>query len=350
MTAMLDEVIFQRKMEPTESAFSAAVPQGWLIEGGVVRANHMLQKVSAQTIEAKVDASIKRDPSGSVMIRACPEIKYCDMRMSPAGMMGLFQPGSNYMGMIVCPLMPAQQFLVQVVFPWAHPQASQAQLVETHPLPERAGQYQQMAVARRLPFTYDSSLVTYTYVEGGITYKEKATTVIENMGQIAAGMWSNKATSYYRAPLAEFDAWEPVLKHIENSVQVNNQWLAQEIVSQEFLSKMFLNAQQAEQARNQRMLEGQHELQDIDRQMVEHRQHTMAEISNDNYLTLMQLEEYINPYTNQMDTGSNQWNYRWVNSSGDEFYSNTESDDPNNSLALNNNEWKRSAVRPRFPQ
>jgi len=112
MTTTPGNIIFQRKMEPTEGAFSVAVPQGWLIEGGIVRANHITQKISAQTIEAKVDASIKRDPSGSVMIRACPEIKYCDMRMSSVGRMGLFPPGSNYMGMIVWPVMPAQQFLV----------------------------------------------------------------------------------------------------------------------------------------------------------------------------------------------------------------------------------------------
>jgi hypothetical protein len=67
----------------------------------------MVQMVSAQTIKAKVDFALKADPSGTVMIRWCPEVKYCDPRQSPAGMMGMFPPGSSYGGMIVCPLMPA---------------------------------------------------------------------------------------------------------------------------------------------------------------------------------------------------------------------------------------------------
>jgi hypothetical protein len=159
MTDTPANLVFERKNEPTEGAFSAAVPQGWLIQGGVMRANHMTQVVSAQTIEAKVDVSIKSDPAGGVMIRFCPQIKYCDVRMTPAGMMGLFPPGSNYQGMIVCPVMPAQQFAAQMMFPWAHPQASQAQMLEAHPVPEHVQPFQQQAAARGLPFTYDSSLI-----------------------------------------------------------------------------------------------------------------------------------------------------------------------------------------------
>jgi hypothetical protein len=344
-----ESIIFQRKSEPTEGAFSAAVPQGWEIKGGVMRANPMNQAVSAQTIEAKVDVGIQQDASGKVMIRFCPQIKYCDMRYSPAGAMGLFPPGSNYQGMIVCPVMPAQQFLAQMMFPWAHPQASQAQMVEAKPVPEHVQPMQQQAAGRGLPFTYDGCLATITYVEGGVAYREMALCIIENMGQMAAGMWSNRVTRYYRAPAEEFNTWEPVLKHIESSVEINQQWLAQEIVRQEFLSKMFRNAQEAQQARNQRALEVQRELQETNRQIVEHRQRTNAEIRNDHYLTMTNQEEYINPYTQQVDTGSNQWNYRWVNDHGDEFYSNGESDDPNHVQELNSTEWKRSAIRPRFP-
>ncbi len=44
------------------------------------------------------------------------------------------------------------------------------------------------------------------------------------------------------------------------------------------------------------MLEMQHHLQEMHRQIVEHRRRTNAEIHNDAYLTLMSLEEYVNPY------------------------------------------------------
>lgn len=216
---------FHRRTEPNEGAFSLSVPQGWQIEGGISRSDLMHQVIDAQSIEAKLDFTVKRDGIGSVLIRWCPEMKYCDLSMSPAGMMGMFPPGSNYQGMLVYPVMSAQ----------------------------------------------------------------------------------------------------------------------------EFLSRSFLNAQQASQARNRRRLEIQQHLQQLDREIVEHRQRTNAEIHSDAYLNLMNQEEYVNPYTNEHETGSNQWDYRWVTEDGNEYYTNNEDDDPSIPSILNRSDWKRTAVRPRFP-
>lgn len=77
---------------------------------------------------------------------------------------------------------------------------------------------------------------------------------------------------------------------------------------------------------------------------------TNAEIHNDNYLTLMNQEEYINPFTNEPETGSNQWQYRWVTAGGEEFYTDNEDHNPNVWGLLNASDWRRTAVRPRFPQ
>lgn len=344
--------VFQRRTEPNEGAFSLSVPQGWLLEGGISRANLMHQVIDAQSIEAKLDFTVKRDPAGSVLIRWCPDVKYCDMRMSPAGMMGMFPPGSNYQGMIVSPLMSPQDFLTQVVFPWAHPQASQVEIVtrQNQPLLVQGYQSRMAALGVPTPFSYEGGTVTFTYAEGGTRFLEKTYTVIENMGPMAAGMWSNKETMLLRAPEGEFEAWEPVLHHIHESVDLDLQWLAREIASQEMLSQSFLNAQQASMARDRRMLEIQRQMQDIDHQIAEHRRRTNAEIQNDAYLTLMDLEEYVNPYTNEPELGSNQWDYRWVTEDGDEFYTDNPDADPNIPSALNRSDWKRTAVRPRFPQ
>jgi hypothetical protein len=348
----VNTVVFQRRMEPNEEAFSLSVPHGWLLEGGIFRADLMHQMINVQSIEAKLDFTVKRDAAGSVLIRWCPEMKYCDVSMSPAGMMGFFPPGSNYQGMVVSPVMPAQQFIVQFVFPWAHPEATQVQVVAQQSQPMLVQSYQRRMAALGLPaqFNYDGGIVTFTYVEGGVRFKEKTYAVIENMGPMAGGMWSNKDTIITRAPEDEFEAWEPVLQHIRESVKIGHQWLAREIVNQEFLSRSFLNAQQASMARDRRMLEIQQQLQQLDRQIVEHRQRTNAEIQNDAYLNLMNQEEYVNPYTNEPETGSNQWQYRWVTEDGAEFYTDNEDDDPNTPSLLNRSDWKRTAVRPRFPQ
>jgi hypothetical protein len=348
----VSRVVFQRMTEPNEGAFTVAVPQGWQIEGGIIRANLMNQVVDAQSIEPKVDFSVKRDAAGSVMIRWGPEIKYCDLRMTPAGMMGMFPPGSYYQGMMVSPVVPAAQFLIQFAFPWAHPQASQVEVLsqETQPLLVQGYQRRIAAMGIPLNFQYDGGLVTFSYLESGTRYREKAQTVIENMGPVAGGMWSNKDTVLMRAAENEFDAWEPILHHIRESVKISQPWLAREIVNQEFLSQSFLNAQQASMARDRRMLEVQQQLQQMDRQIVDHRQRTNAEIQNDQYLNLMNLEEYVNPHTNEIDIGSNQWHHRWANGNGDEFYTDDETIDPNVSSLLNCSDWKRTPVRPRFPQ
>ena len=98
------------------------------------------------------------------------------------------------------------------------------------------------------------------------------------------------------------------------------------------------------------MLEIQRQVQDIDREIVEHRQRTNAEIQNDVFLTLTDQEEYTNPYTGDVDVGSNQWQCRWVTEDGDEFYVDDDWVDPNVSWELNRTDWKRTKVRPRFPQ
>ena len=341
---------FVRQAEPNEGAFTLSLPQGWLVEGGILRADMTRQVVDAQSIEAKLDFTVKRDPTGTVAIRWCPTIKYCDVRMSPAAM--FFPRGSNYSGMIVWPLMAAQDFLTQNVFPWAHPQARDVRVVEGRQEPALVEHYKRTMARLGIPtpFSYEGATVTFAYLEGGVQFKEAAYTVIENMGAMAAGMWSNKDTLLFRAPVDEFETWEPVLHHILASVQINPQWLAREIANQEMLSRAFLNAQQAQQARERRMLEIQRQMQQVDREITAHRSRTNAEIQNDAYLALMGQEEFYNPHTGEVETGSDAWQYRWVSADGAEFYTDREEDDPNIPGLLNHTDWARTPVRKRFPQ
>jgi len=331
-------LVFQRKSEPRENAFSILVPSGWQTEGGIFRVEPTAQGGAAQSIAAKLDFAVKKDRQGSVMIRWLPDVLFFDMRYSPAGQMGLFPPGSNYNGMTVNPLMSALQFISQIAFPYAHPQASGVQIVEQKPLPQLAQNYLQRvrAAMPQLTFSYDAGLMTVTYRENGINYKEKILAVIENWGQMGAGMWGNKETFLIRAPANEFADWEPVFSVIQNSVIINPQWLAGEI--------------QGQIKRGEIMINTQREIQRIDREIVEHRQKTNAEIHNNMFLTLTDQEEYVNPYTKKVEIGSNQWRFRWVNESGDVIYTNDENYDPRTDVNLNRTDFKRTPVRKRFPR
>jgi len=197
---------------------------------------------------------------------------------------------------------------------------------------EKQAQLQQMAAS----FSYDAALVTVKYSEGGTEYEEKMVGAVENYGQLGAGLWGNRSTMFARAPAGQMEKWAPVFMTVQNSVKIDSQWLMGELKGQ--------------QQRNQIALQTQQELNRIDKEIVEHQQKTNAEINNDMYLTLTGQEEYVNPYTKEVDTGSNEWNHRWVSEGGQVVYTNDQNYDPNADPALSKVEFKKSEARPRFPQ
>ena len=333
-----ETMVFTRVNEPKEHAFSILIPKGWHVEGGIFRVNPLTQGGPSQSIVAKLDFTVKKDQSGTVMIRWLPDVLYFDASWSPAGQMGMFPPGSNYQGMTVYPLMPALDFISQVAFPYAHPQASSVQIVEQQSLPQVAQKYQQrvLAIMPQLTFSYDAGLLSVTFQEGGNRYKEKMFAVIENWGQLGAGMWGNKETFFLRTPVNEFAEWAPIFSIIQNSVKLNPQWLAGEIRGQIKRGEIAARTQA--------------EIQRIEREITAHRQKTNAEIHNDMFLTLTDLEEYVNPYTNEIEVGSNQWQFRWVNESDEVIYTNNEEYNPNHDVELKRSDFKKTPIRKRFPQ
>lgn len=330
-------MIFQRISEKTENAFSLLVPIGWQTSGGIMRINPITQGGAAQSIAAKVDFSVKNNNQGSVMIRWLPDVLFFDARWSPAGQMGLYSPGSNYNGMTVEPIMPAAQFLQQIAFPYAHPQATKVRVIEQKSLPQTAQKFQQRvhSALPQLTFSYDAGLITVEYQENGISYREKMIGLIENWGQLGAGMWGNQETLLIRTPADEFDKWQSTLSIVQNSVKINSKWLAGEIRGQQQRGQIMINTMQ--------------EMQQIERAIGEHRQKTNAEIHNDMFLTLTDQEEYVNPFTNEIEYGSNQWKYRWINPNGDVIYTDKEEYDPRVDVQLNRTDYKRTPVRQRFP-
>jgi len=57
--------------------------------------------------------------------------------------------------------------------------------------------------------------------------------------------------------------------------------------------------------------------------------------------------QYLNPYTKEVEVGSNQWQHRWINESGDVIYTDNESYDLTTDFNLNRNDYKRSKIRER---
>jgi len=340
-------ITFTRQSEPREQAFTLLVPEGWQLEGGILRVSPLTHSV--QSLAANVDLAVKCDAAGTRMIRFLPSMTYFDPRRSQLGMMGMMPYGSSYQGMPVYPVLPPAQFLAQVVLPYAH-QGQALYRVEMIAQRERPDLIQEMETMGRVPppgGSRSAGEAHFQYTENGQSFEEKAAGVVQDTGQMGAGMWSNHQTTLRRAPRGELAAWERVFDLIGHSIQPNPAWQQEEKQAQQIATSMFMERQQAEQLRARRALEAQRSLQAARQEMVEHTRQTHADARNDAYLFLTGQEEYLNPYTGEVDTASNQWNHRWVTADGREFYSDDESDNPNDNTALRQWEWQRTPVRPR---
>ena len=313
-----------RHAEPKEGAFTVLLPEGWIFEGGVLRLNPAGGPMNS--VGAKIEFAEKSDPAGTVMMHWLPNISYKDPRLVPG-----FQVGSNYMGMPVVPVMDAQTFLAQWVFPRQRPQAQRVEMVNRKPLGKLVQQYQQKA-ATGLPSRFDGALLTVTYDEGGVHYKEQMAAVIEVV-EGSTGWWSNHDTLMVRAPAGEFEKMRPLFSTIQGSLQGNPQWVAGE------------NRGAAQRSRN--ALDTQRHLQHEQAQIVDNRRKVNAEIRHEHWLDITGQEEYVNPHTGKVELYSNQWKHRWQSGHGDVVLSNDPNYDPNHDPNADHTDYKRSGVRPR---
>ncbi len=325
-------IYFKKVTEPNEGAFELLVPKGWQTKGGIFRLDPIQNGGAGNSIAAKYDFVVYNNESLDVQIRWLPDYLFMDMRNSPAA--AFFPEGSNNNGMLVMNKTDPVSFIMQVVLPYAHPGIQNVKKTDEKPLTGIATAYHEYASKTpMLTMSYSAAQVNIEYSENGKVYEEVIVAVIEDWGQMGAGMWGNKSCLYIRAPKGEMKGWAPVLETIHTSVVINIQWLIGEIKGQ--------------QVRGGELTKVQQQIQNIDKDIAALRQKTNHEIHNDMYLTLTDQEEYINPYTNELETGTNQWDHRWQNDLGEIIYTNNESYDPNTDPNMQVSGFKRSVIRKR---
>jgi hypothetical protein len=87
------------------------------------------------------------------------------------------------------------------------------------------------------------------------------------------------------------------------------------------------------------------EIRRIDREIVQKTTINREEIMNDNYLVLTGQEEYVNPHTNQVETDTDAYRYRWTTPGGDVYYTNQEEENPN--TFFHKTDYIRTPIRKR---
>lgn len=305
------------------------VPKGWQTGGGIYRIDPTAGGGSGNAIDAKVDFTIS-SPDGKTMMRFLPDMNYFDMRYSPAGQMGMFPTGSNYNGMMVIPYLTAEAFITNVVIPYAHPGLENYTVKESRHSPELIELVQNEDRYIGIPFSYDAGITDITYNEKGDQYREVIVAVTQDFGQMGAGLWKNRHTFFVRAPEATFENMVPLFHEMIGSVRINMQWLIGEV--------------QAQVRRGEVSAEVLRKMQQMDQEIHASHAQTNAQINKDMFLNLTGQEEYLNPYTNKVETGSNEWNYRWTNAGNEIIYTNDINYNPNQDQLLNRDDFKLTPV------
>lgn len=334
-------VSFQRQWEPKEHAYSFLVPAGWIVEGGMFHVDPTQANGTANSIDGKCDLAVKKDAAGTVTFRWLPVWNYCDMSQSSqfSMMAGMFPVGSRYQGMEVRP-MPDYGSFLQQLFQTLHPAASDVNIVEVKPMPELAEVYRKInkAVDEQLQAIglgssrYDAGGLIVEYTEGGTRFREGLVTCLVDM-RVAGALWNNQHTQMMRSPAGEVKQWKPILDIICQSVRLNPEW--------------FAAASRAGAERARLSQETMRYLQAVDQEIVAHRNQTNTEIRYEDYLTLTGQEDYVNPYTKEVERDTSEYKYRWTTEGGDMIYTDQYGFNPNTEREFNSKEWKLTPVRER---
>jgi hypothetical protein len=322
-------ILFNRLNEPKENAFSMLVPHGWIIEGGALRLLDPNIAGVNNMVECKFDIAVKKDAEGTVMIRWLPEMLCLDQSQAWGN-----PEGAVFNNTLVRKKRDPVSFIVQVAVPYSHPGAVNVRVKSSKQLPGLVKKYQSMVspgVNMVTNMSYNAALVELTYEENGKQYLERMVTVIEDYGRNGGGLWKNRETFLIRTPANEMAKWEPVIQVIQNSGIWNLKWIAGEVNGQ--------------RQRAGTIAATQKELQQMDNAINENRRNTYSEINKDMYLTLTEQNEYTNPFTGKIETDTDNWKNRWINSLGDIIYSDSPSYNPNHDPELNVSGFKLSSPR-----
>jgi hypothetical protein len=87
------------------------------------------------------------------------------------------------------------------------------------------------------------------------------------------------------------------------------------------------------------------EIRRIDQQILKKTSVNREEIMNDNFLVFTEQEEFVNPYTGDVEVDTDAYEFRWITPGGDIYYTNREDENPN--IFLQRTDYERSPVRKR---
>jgi len=157
-----------------------------------------------------------------------PDARYFDLDRCPTGdlLSGTYPPGSNYNGMTVLAFLTPEQYVKTIAIPAAHPGATGLVVKEVTGFRllamegESSGEKMENGnmnpanarLADTGTSTFQGALVTVCYTENDTNYNEKFHCLIEDFGEMGAGMWASRNTWSVRTPDILSPLHEPTKK------------------------------------------------------------------------------------------------------------------------------------------
>jgi hypothetical protein len=229
-------IVFHRTDEPNEKAFSVLLPEGWKMSGGITRIDRYSKNSQFNTAEAKLYLKLT-SPDEKTATGWLPDISYIDTQRYKTmnRWRTILTVDNNLVDLEEKPILSPNDYLIQIAFPVAHPHAQNIKLIETLTLKDLAENYRQFALKLKTSndFNYSASIITFQYIETGVSYIEKMVCVIEERNFPDEGMWGNKETWYVRCESEKFDEMAPLLFKIIGSFSYYSDWLEKEIRKQQ---------------------------------------------------------------------------------------------------------------------
>jgi hypothetical protein len=204
--------------EPTEGAFTAQIPAGWLAQGMVNR-----QHINAA---GTLQFTAMRDSRGLVQAAQTNLLWFFTEGM---GMLELFGFGAQSR-----PYLPAPQFCMQFLAPQFQQTQTHFQVegVQERPdwIPMMAAEIARVGMSPQ-SMELSAAVMTTSYEEQGTRLQQKTVVTVQryHAGLGMGGHWSASLVSFYRAPVAEMAQVETILTGILDSVQANPAWEQNEL-------------------------------------------------------------------------------------------------------------------------
>lgn len=311
-------------------ALTFLLPQGWQAEGSVIWMHQWSRLAHLQTRIV--------DPATGIQIEWLPLQDF--MYFQPPA--GLEVPiGANYQGKaFVPPVTDPAQFVSDFWMPGPLAHLQGARLASVNQVPVVAQEFQRQFGGSSEAFAYR---LRYEYAVDGQPWEEDVFLALLYAGSPEIVSWYVNFAYATRAPAGVLDREQAIISTVVASRVTTPEWEGTYRLVQRLFTQGIAQQMADTVAFGQALAQYRAESQALQQQVVAERQASQDRIAELRRDSLGGVQNYVNPYTQQVVQLPVGWNTYWVNAEGEYLVTDLAGFDPNTVGST----WQR--VEPRDP-